>query len=202
MQINKCPSIKDLKKARKVFLKNEPRDLFYKVATELIKLSIKERTNVTLSEALAVLLQTWNRAYYQYRGFDNDHFKKIDNLVEKYSKSIITSFRNRSILLLLENERDKIFKIFSDFEKVLGPVGATKSLHLLAPRFFPIWDSTIVKAYGIYLGTRGTNADRYWKFMKISKKQCKGLERKLPKENNPLKYIDEYNYCHYTKNWI
>ncbi len=202
MPINKCPSIKDLERARKVFLKNEPRDLFYKVATELIELSIKEKTKVTLSEALAVLLQTWNRAYYQYRGFDNEHFKKIDNLVEKYSGSIINNFRNRSILLLLEKEKDKIFKIFSDFEKVLGPVGVAKSLHLLAPRFFPIWDRTIVKAYGIYLGTIGTNADRYWKFIKISKKQCKELERKLPKENNPLKYIDEYNYCHYTKNWI
>ena len=94
MPINKCPSIKDLKKARKVFLKNEPRDLFYKVATELVELSIKGKTKVKLSEALAVLLQTWNRAYYQYRGFDNDNFKKIDNLVEKYSKSIINNFRN------------------------------------------------------------------------------------------------------------
>ena len=46
MPINKCPSIKDLKKARKVFLKNEPRDLFYKVATELVELSIKEKTKV------------------------------------------------------------------------------------------------------------------------------------------------------------
>lgn len=65
MPISKCPSIKDLKRARKVFLENEPRDLFYKVATELVELSIKERTKVKLSEALAVLLQTWNRAYHQ-----------------------------------------------------------------------------------------------------------------------------------------
>ncbi len=130
------------------------------------------------------------------------YFAKIDNLVKQYSKIIIDNFRNRSILLLLENERDKIFKIFSDFEKVLDPVGVGKSLHLLSPRFFPIWDSIIVKAYGIYLGTRGTNADRYWKFMKISKKQCEELEGIIPKENNPLKYIDEYNYCRYTKNWI
>ena len=202
MPINKCPSIKDLKKARKVFLEKEPRDLFYKVATELIELSIKEKTKVKLSEALAVLLQTWNRAYYQYRGFDNDHFKKIDNLVEKYSNSIMNNFRNRPILLLLENERDKISKIFIDFEKVLGPVGAAKSLHLLAPRFFPIWDSTIVKAYGIYMKSKGKNTDMYWSFMRISRKQCEELEGIMPKENNPLKYIDEYNYCHYTKNWI
>ncbi|MGB3346646.1 MAG: hypothetical protein WBA71_05305 [Candidatus Humimicrobiia bacterium] len=202
MTIDQCLLIKDLKRAHKIFLKNEPRDLFYKVATELIKLSIKGKTKVKLSEALAVLLQTWNRAYYQYRGFDNDHFKKIDNLVEKYSKSIITSFRNRSLLSLLEKEKDKIFEIFSEFEEVLGPVGAAKSLHLLAPRFFPIWDRTIAKAYGIYLGTKGTNAYKYWSFMKISCKQCKTLDGRLLKEINPLKYIDEYNYCHYTKNWI
>ncbi|GAH70397.1 unnamed protein product, partial [marine sediment metagenome] len=130
MATDKCPSMKDLKKARKVFLKNEPRDLFYKVANELIELSIKEKTKVKLSEALAVLLQTWNRAYYQFRGFNDDHFRKIDNLVEKYFEFILTNYRNRYILTLHENDKDKICRIFSAFEKVLGPVGTAKSLHL------------------------------------------------------------------------
>ncbi|MBA7637451.1 hypothetical protein ES703_45096 [subsurface metagenome] len=202
MPINKCLSIKDLKRARKVFLKNEPRDLFYKVATELIELSIKEKTMVTLSESLAVLLQTWNRAYYQFRAFDNEHFKKIDNLVEKYSQSIINNFRNRSILSLLESEKDKICEIFGEFEEVLCPVGASKSLHLLAPKIFPIWDRTIVKAYGINMKSIDKNMGNYLNFKKISRKQCEEIEGIIPKENNLLKYIGEYNYCHYTKNWI
>lgn len=39
--------------------------------------------------------------------------------------------------------------VFKSFEKVLGPVGATKCLHLLAPRFFPLWDRAIAEAYGL-----------------------------------------------------
>ena len=204
MLVNKCPSIKDLKKARKVFLKNEPRDLFYKVATELIELSIKEKTKVTLSEALAVLLQTWNRAYYQRQRipFDNEHINKIEDLIEKYLELIINNFRKRSLLSLSEGDKDKVCEIFTEFEMVLGRVGAAKSLHILSPRFFPLWDNKITESYGIYLGNKGKNAKKYWKFMKISLEQCKELEGKLSKEENPLKYIDEYNYCHYTKNWI
>ena len=202
MSIDKCPSIEDLQEARKVFLSNEPRDLFYRVATELIELAIKEKTKVTLSEALAVLLQTWNRAYYRFRPFDDGHFDKIDYLVEKYAKEIITDFRNRSILSLCENDEDKICKIFGAFEQVLGPVGAAKSLHLLAPQFFPLWDRAIAEAYSVPMGSVGTNAGRYWDFMEISRKQYETLNKILPQEKNFLKSIDEYNYCHYTKHWI
>lgn len=196
--------LKDIKKARKVFLENEPRDLFYKVATELVKLSINKKTKVELSEALAVLLQTWNKAYYQRQRipFDNEHINKIEDLIEKYFDLIINNFRNRSILSLHEGYKDKVCEIFTEFEMVLGRVGAAKSLHPLSPRFFPLWDNKIAEAYGIYLGNKGKNAKKYWKFMKISLKQCKELEGKLSNEENPLKYIDEYNYCHYTKNWI
>lgn len=200
--MHECPSIKDLQEARKVFLKNEPRDLFYRIATELIELAIKGKTKIPVSEALAALLQTWNRVYYQFRSFDNEHFNEIDHLVEKYAEEIITDFRTRSISSLCESDKDKICRIFGEFEKVLGPVGSAKSLHLLAPRFFPLWDRAILEAYDVPMGPVGTNAGRYWSFMEISREQCETLEGILPHENNPLKSIDEYNYCHHTKHWI
>jgi hypothetical protein len=202
MTTDKCPSIEDLQEARKVFLRNEPRDLFYRVATELIELAIEGKTKVPLSEALAILLQTWNRAYYQFRPFDNRHFNEINCLVRKHAGEIITDFRTRSILSLCENDKDKVYRIFDTFEQVLGPVGAAKSLHLLAPWFFPLWDRAITKAYSVPMGPVGTNAARYWSFIEISRKQCKTLDGTLSQENNPLKSIDEYNYCHYTKHWI
>lgn len=201
-KIDKCPSIEDLQKARKRFLESEPRDLFYSVATELIESAIKRNTKFTLSEALAVLLRTWNGAYYRFKPFDENHFKEIDHLVKEYAEGIITDFRYRSILSVCERDEDKICKIFNAFEQFLGPVGAAKSLHLLAPKFFPLWDREIAKKYGVSLGTRGTNTGKYWNFMEISRKQCKKLEGKLPQEDNPLKRIDEYNYCRYTKQWI
>lgn len=200
--MDNCPSKEDLQKARNAFLKNEPRNLFYQVATELIELTIKRKTKISLSEALAILLQTWNIAYYRFRSFDEKHFNKIDYLIEKYASEIITEFRRRSILSFCEKDKGKICKNFNAFEKVLGPVGTAKSLHLLAPDFFPLWDRKIAKEYGFSLGSKGANTDKYYNFMGIVRNQYKKLKALLPQENNLLKSIDEYNYCHYTKHWI
>lgn len=198
-----CPSIEDLQEAHKVFLEHEPRDLFYRVATELIELAIKGETKVTLSDALAVLLKTWNSYYYRFRPFDEEHFKKIDQLVENHAKKIISNFRTSTILSLPEKDKDEIYEIFGAFEEVLGPVGAAKSLHLLAPQFFPLWDRSIAKEGCIILmGPKGTNADRYYSFMEASYECYKMLYEKLPSEHNLLKLIDEYNYCHYTRHRI
>jgi hypothetical protein len=59
-----CPD--DLVNSRRAFEANEPRDLFYRAATELVALAREGRTSLTLAEALAVLLQTWNKAYYRF----------------------------------------------------------------------------------------------------------------------------------------
>lgn len=86
------PTIQDIEAARQAFEANEPRDLFYRAATELVSLALEGRTSLSVAEALAVLLQTWNKMFYQFKAF----------------------------------------------EEILGPVGAAKCLHLLAPRFFPL----------------------------------------------------------------
>ena len=136
------PTVENLKKARKVFLENEPRDIFYQVASELIRLTIEEKTEISLAEALAVLLQTWNKAYYQFRRFDNKHFSDISSLVENHVRTAFEC-RRRSILSLTRDDMPKVIGIFDEFEQVLGPAGASKSLHLLAPEFFPLWDRAI-----------------------------------------------------------
>lgn len=192
------PTTEDLKKAATQFRENEPRDLFYRVATELIKLAISGETILKIPEALAVLLQTWNANYYRFRLFNEDHFQKLEKLITD-SKWVIDTYRKRSILSLEQNERNKIEGIFKSFETLLGPVGASKSLHLLAPTFFPLWDRAIADNYDLTLGKVGTNATLYYEFMKIVRSQCQKLEGKLPPDTNPLKAIDEFNYCKFTK---
>ena len=94
-----------------------------------------------------------------------------------------------------------IIELFTAIELVLGPVGAAKALHLLAPHFFPLWDRKIAQSYGISLTTAGENSAEYLEFMAIVLSQvaphvrngtCDGL----------LKRIDEYNYCRFTKGLI
>jgi hypothetical protein len=191
----------DLKKARRAFEANEPRDLFYRAATELVRLALQRRTSLTVAEALAVLLQTWNKAYYQYHKFDGAHFSNIEALFLEH-RVTLASYRNKAIGHIDERERTTIESMFQAFETVLGPVGSAKALHLFAPRLFPLWDRTIAKAYGLALRKAGSNGDRYWLFMLISQQQCLELKCEDHSCKTPLKLIDEYNYCKYTKKWL
>jgi hypothetical protein len=144
----------EIEKARLTFESNEPRDLFYRAATELVRLAVDNKTSLSVTEALAVLLQTWNRAHYRYRKFDMEHFKKIDSLIRKHAEAL-ASYRRRTIENLADSERPVLSGLFTEFEDVLGPVGAAKALHLLAPRFFPLWDRAIAHAYKTTLGKAG-----------------------------------------------
>jgi len=191
-----------VRKARAAFERNEPRDLFYRAAVYLVGEALRGNAPLSVAEALAVLLQTWNRAYYRYYLFDSDHFSAIEHLLAEH-QGTLAAFRKRRIEGL-ERSQDLgcVLHVFRCFEEVLGPVGAAKSLHLLAPQFFPLWDRAIAKAYGLRLGPRGTNARRYWDFMAITREQALHLHRSGAPEGNVLKAIDEYNYCHHTKGWI
>jgi len=86
--------------------------------------------------------------------------------------------------------------IFEDFGNVLGKTGAAKSLHLLAPRFFPLWNTEIARAYEL---GNGSEAERYCLFMEITKNQVKNLGGEQAVCGNLLKTLDEYNYCKYTR---
>src|SRR5574341_1240589 len=128
---NHSLTINDLKSARSAFESNEPRDLFYRAATELVELALRKSTALSVAEALAVLLQTWNRPFYQYKPFNSQHFHDIESLINSLQK-ILTRYRNRSILSLNDDDENTIQTLFQEFENVLGPVGAAKALHLLA----------------------------------------------------------------------
>lgn len=194
-------TMQDMRIAHRTFEDNEPRDLFYRAATELVRLALSGKTSLKVAEALAVLLQTWNKVYYQYRGFDSQHFADIDRLI-KGNYVTVTALRKRSVASYGHKDRANVTGVFNSFEVVLGPVGAAKCLHLLAPRFFPLWDRAIAVGYGFPLKRIGCNAERYCDFMEIVKSQCDNLGGQRKIGRNPLKAIDEYNYCRYTKHWI
>jgi hypothetical protein len=92
LSLNPAPviTLRAIKHAHSVFLWNEPRDLFYRAATELIALARNGKTSLTIGEALAVLLQTWNSAYYRFHKFDALHFKKIERLCQKHQTILAT----------------------------------------------------------------------------------------------------------------
>jgi hypothetical protein len=188
------PSIEDLDKARRLYEENEPRDLFYRIATELITMAIEKRTSISVSEALASLLQTWNKSYYRFKKFNNQHFQDIDKLIKK-TLPILLEIRTNKVICTPET----IKSLFAEYESVLGPVGASKCLHLLAPRSFPLWDRDIARGYGLALRLRGYNAERYAQFSEHAQEQCELIGRTEVHGKDMLKAIDEYNYCRFTK---
>lgn len=48
-----------------------------------------------------------------------------------------------------------------------SPVGVAKTLHLLAPKFFPLWDEEIAKAYGCKYSLHAPR--KYFAFMQLQK---------------------------------
>ena len=195
------PTAEELKEARRRFREYEPRDLFYRVASELIELALADKTRITVAEALAVLLQTWNEQYYQYRPFTEGHFCEIEKLIQAHMDQVL-AFRSRSIDSVTEADLKTVESLFDSFEKVLGPVGAVKALHLLAPKFFPLWDRKIAKGYRCELNTVGANGANYMAFFLSTLQQVRSLLPAMRGESDLLKSIDEFNYCRYTKGWM
>ncbi len=132
------PTIDDLKAARKAFDESESRDLYYRAATELAGLALKGHTSLSVTEALAVLPQTWNKAFYRFTLSDSRHFSDLERVVTRHEGGSAT-LRGRSIQSFSGEDVATVEGLFGSFEEVLGPVGAAKCLHLLAPHYFPLW---------------------------------------------------------------
>lgn len=87
-----------------------------------------------------------------------------------------------------------MIEMFNALLPTVGYTGAAKALHVCAPRFFPIWDSILAtKAYGIY----NRNAAGYIRLMEMTKAQ---VDAAGPAAfvDNPVKEIDEWNYCRFS----
>ena len=183
------PTRTEVEAAQAEFKRVERRDLHYRAARELIRLQDAGLTSITLPEALTILLQSWNKTYYRFRRFDYDG---LDALWSEWQKRF-EPFRKREIASYTPTDEAEIEAMFAAFSDVLGPVGAAKSLHLLAPRFFPIWDDRIAKAYR--LNNQGSRAEDYTTFMLVCKTQAQNA--KLD-PSIALKALDEFIYVVYT----
>ena len=82
-----------------------------------------------------------------------------------------------------------------------SPVSVAKALHLLAPKFFPLWDTKIAKAYKCYYNKNP--AEKYVSFCKITKDMADEVKNYISRSDKTvIKLIDEYNYSKYTQGWI
>lgn len=188
-------TLKDLKLARVAYERDEPRDLFYRVALALMADAEAGRGHFSMVEGLAVLLQSWNLGYYQ-RGrhpFDQAHYDAIAGLLKSHQDEL-ARLRERPIESMTDADRPTVERMFDAFFEVLGAVGSAKTLHLLAQRWFPIFDNYILGAFHIY----GRDGQAYWRFMTGVRAQAQMVGGEDKAGPILLKALDELNFCRFT----
>jgi len=200
------PNREEFLKGCEEFEKHEKRDAMYKIATFLTRHFWGKPAD--MADGLGVLLLTWNQAFYRYGIFDFGKLEKCiaDNLQK------LEGFRNRDILSLSSSDEYDIKDLFAKFLEALqidagkaqgrkSPVAVAKTLHVLAPKFFPLWDGRIARAYGCYYTENP--AEKYISFCKITKAIAGKVRNYIDRRDKTLiKLIDEYNYSKYTQGWI
>lgn len=195
-----------LRQAHRIFEEKEPRNLFYQVATHLVESSRRPSAKLTLAESLAVLLQTWNAQYYRFprqgrpAGFRHENLSGLQRLLGRHHADL-EAYRKQLLRRLTPSDAARVRSLFSDFEGELGTVGAAKALHLLAPRFFPLWDRAIARgAYHLSLSNPTGCAGAYERLIAAVNDEissCGGWGA-FSKDENPVKLIDELHYCECT----
>ena len=188
-------SVDLLRRAHRVFEDEEPRNLFYRAATYLIERALEPSPQVSLAESLAVLLQTWNAQFYRFHGkFTHQRLAALQAVLDRNMGTVKVLRRQR--LGADDVDAAAIAPLFTESEGQLGQVGAAKALHLLAPRYFPLWDQSIAtRAYRLSLASPA--AESYLQLMDIVRSEietCGGWPA-FGEGENPVKLIDEWHYC-------
>lgn len=204
-------TLSDLMRGCRAYEAQEPRDSMYRVASFLVQEWWGDPTK--LVDALSVVLLTWNASFYRFGGgLDSAAFEKC--LRDKWT--IIEAFHNREFASFGSEDQAEVSALFSALSSSLrlatkqreSPVSCAKALHLLAPRFFSIWDQYIAPAYSCpYAGEFPSVA--YIVFCERMREIGAALDEEMARSGSPLdkewflkktllKRIDEYNFITIT----
>jgi hypothetical protein len=163
-----------------IFHKEEPRDLAYIVARKII--SERPDSVYHIVAGVKILLLIWNIVYIRFLPMKTRQDLEED-LVKAYEKArndieVLSDKRLQSTELHDSDVIDRIqaiFKCFREYDSI-GVTGASKTLHLIHPSFFVMWDGEIRKNYHKLHQNRGHTIDQcYVDFMKQTQQIAKGL---------------------------
>jgi len=226
-----CPpgpqSFDDVRMGCASYHRNDPRgDVMYRISRRTIDEYWGNPDGVT--DAVAILLLSWNQASYRYGAPDFRRFK----LWMMKSWHLLSPLRWRDLAGFdAGRDADWVHELFYGALEALetnrrtrSPVGVVKAFHLLAPDFFPLWDAEIARRYGCKWSRSAEAADHYLRFMLLTQGivnrlvdavACRRQARRQvalwfmcqacpigARWNSFLKMLDEYNYVRYTKSWF
>lgn len=188
------PSDDAVQAKRKVYAAAEPRDLAYKVARRLIEQARGSGSEFSAGDGVAILLMSWNAGFYRFRpGPVRTLAADLDRLITTHRHQF-DEFRARSIATYDEaTERKAVESLYREFLAILWPVGTAKALHVLAPSFFPIWDTAIAGGFRLTLSPPERSVESYLDLMRIARSFATGSRLA-----DPLKAFDEWAYVTFT----
>ncbi len=164
-----------------------------------------------MADALQVLLLTWNQAFFRFGMFNPS---RLENALREHM-ILIDAFQLRDIKSFVKEDEPSVRRLFMALLSSLrvrnrgngktkprrrykrSPVGVVKTMHLLAPAFFPLWDDKIARAYKCQHTAKPV--EEYFRFMKISQTVVAAMPDDFDTGGRtPLKIFDEFNYAKYT----
>jgi hypothetical protein len=122
----------------------EPRWGTYDRARAAVESAINGPTGPLIA-ALDILLFDWNRRFYASYPADDRYVARFKSLIEKYHDRILACRENT--IESFSADADGPLLLFVRLSALLGPVGASKALHLLSPSFFTLWDNWISRRH-------------------------------------------------------
>jgi len=221
-------TLSQFRKGCATYWKGEPRDAMYRIATRLVQDDWANPADI--ADALGVVLLTWNQAAYRYDKFD---FAALEKFL-RAERAALEVFRSRHIESFdPDTDAESIKALFNEALEALrtkrnkkrSPVAVAKTLHIIAPHFFPLWEGAIAKGRSCYWYRSAGAARKYLAFMKDAQDLATALETQyrqspdkagLPPAKNLaaalsrlcgrpktfLKCLDEYLYAKHTGKWI
>lgn len=195
-------SLAKLNAGHRLYARHESRAHVYPRARTGVEEAIAAQDVEALTDAVWPFLRVWNKTVYRFRTeLLKSHPLALHNLLRWFwhDRGWIDEFRQTNIEAMSKSERARVVEMFNEFDAGLGPVGAAKVLHVLAPDTFPLWDRSICRGYGVRLVRAGQNGKRYWRFLRlIAREQWLDLRQKGYTGSGLLKRIDERNYVTFT----
>ena len=187
---------------------NDIKDLFNKfleaLQIDIIRFSDRNKKKYTKKQ-LERLLSKWNINYDSsnlktiYASIKGD--PKIKDAIE-FIKSDEMDSKKEYIQITISKLREVERTVLGCTKLIMkSPVAVAKALHLLAPKFFPLWDRRIARAYECCYDENP--AEKYISFCKITRVTADEVKKYVSRSDKTLmKLIDEYNYSKYTQRWI
>lgn len=72
---------------------------------------------------------------------------KMSNIIQQYAHFLQRAQKQNLHTSNLQPDKQTIQDLFEELYKLVGSISTAKTLHLISPGFFPLWDTGIILAY-------------------------------------------------------